>query len=182
MKKEQFREIPNYGYEVSNFGNVRKVGSTTILRGYPNRNGYHQVMLYNEDGYKLHYTHRLVALAFLPPPLEDNMQVGHLDGNKENNNADNLYYHFASAWKNKQHGIKFQRCSSKKEKYDYVIKQMTRTGFTVALFSDFNYLALLGYKQKYIEQASRGTYYKDTYKGYKWQIIKTLKNNKQHDK
>lgn len=39
---------------------------------------------------KYHFVHRIVALSFLPRPIEGSLTVDHIDGNKTNNCVDNL--------------------------------------------------------------------------------------------
>lgn len=111
---EDLQEIwkPVNGYEpyymVSDMGNVKSLDRKFMARGglrtrkgkvltpQINRvNGYPQVMLIVDCKYKLHYVHRLVAEAFIPNP--HNLRcVTHLDGNYQNNCADNLQ------WSNKK--------------------------------------------------------------------------------
>jgi hypothetical protein len=88
-------------YEVSNLGNVRSLGRRVDchIRRYfregrvrklnVNKHGYIDIRL-NKDGVKTHFTvHRLVAEAFMPNP--DNLPVvNHKDGNKGNNQVENL--------------------------------------------------------------------------------------------
>lgn len=78
-------------YEVSNTGEVRSNTShgkgkllSKLLWG---SNGYYQVTLGRERHRE--QIHRLVAMAFIPNPLGKKF-VNHIDGNKLNNNVDNL--------------------------------------------------------------------------------------------
>ena len=81
----------SYGLQVSSLGNVR-----TTDKRYKSINdngaGYKFVRIHNTDNKtgKNFYIHRLVAEAFLEQPCELKTQVNHIDGDKSNNNADNL--------------------------------------------------------------------------------------------
>ena len=72
--------------QVSNFGRVRTVYGI-ITEGCTRPDGYLTSSIHG----KYHRVHRLVALAFLPPPpSEKHTQVNHEDGDRGNNRADNL--------------------------------------------------------------------------------------------
>lgn len=74
-------------YEVSNFGNIRSLKNSIILKPYI-KNGYLAVNLFG--GVQKHfYVHRLVAEAFIPNP-KHYKEVNHIDCNKSNNNVSNL--------------------------------------------------------------------------------------------
>ena len=78
-------------YEISNYGrvkslNYRKKGIEKILRTTAKIGYYIKVGLRDCMGKVWYYRiHRLVAFAFLPPPLPGQTQVEHLDSNKRNN-------------------------------------------------------------------------------------------------
>ena len=88
----------NY-YEVSNKGNVRSIGNFQMCNGGKrpicclNKNvhkqGYLSVRLYKDKKQKTFFVHRLVAKAFIPEQKEK-LFVNHIDGNKSNNNVENL--------------------------------------------------------------------------------------------
>jgi hypothetical protein len=60
-----------------------------LMKGSLTRKGYRYVTLRKNNQPLLKYVHRLVAEAFIPNP--DNLaSVNHIDGNKENNNVNNL--------------------------------------------------------------------------------------------
>lgn len=77
------------GYSVSNLGNVRNDKTLTILKPQSDKRGYHRVSLYANSKARHYFVHRLVALAFLPNPLNKE-QVNHIDGSKDNNQLTNL--------------------------------------------------------------------------------------------
>ena len=75
-------------YEVSDNGKVRnRKTKNEIVQTYIN--GYKRVNLWKENKYKSRRVHRLVAEAFIDNPL-NKRTVNHIDGDKTNNNVDNL--------------------------------------------------------------------------------------------
>ena len=85
---EIWNNIPNYNdYQVSNLGRVcsYKNGVRKEIKGWIQNTGYLTVSLNN----KKFSVHRLVAQAFIKKDKERTF-VNHKDGNKLNNNVDNL--------------------------------------------------------------------------------------------
>lgn len=83
---EIFRDIPEYeDYLISNWGRVKSVKTSKILKSQKQPNGYLFITLHKEKISKHKMIHRLVALVFLPPPLSEQTDVNHKDENKENN-------------------------------------------------------------------------------------------------
>lgn len=107
MQKEIWKDIKGFEslYQVSNLGRIKSLSkfinnnpkSKTIgfyskeknLKPTKSNSGYLYVVIYKKSKKYTLFIHRLVAQAFIPNP--DNLpQVDHLDGNKLNNNVDNL--------------------------------------------------------------------------------------------
>ena len=84
------KQILNYeNYEIDENGNVYNVCSKKFLKGSIGENGYRYYRLSKNNHKKMFYAHRLVAEYFLLNP--DNLPVvNHKDGNKLNNNVNNL--------------------------------------------------------------------------------------------
>lgn len=106
-------------YQISNMGRVRRkakmvnVGIKNVKKAFKQEmvlkplkltKGYLGVVLYDKDSKgKTYKIHRLVAQAFIPNP--NNLpQVNHIDGNKENNNVNNLEW--CNQKENMQHSYK----------------------------------------------------------------------------
>nr|DAF55175.1 MAG TPA: homing endonuclease [Siphoviridae sp. ctZHD14] len=91
--KEQWKKIFINGqvtvYSVSNLGRVRNDKKMTMLEGYVNNNGYSMVHLRNRID-KMCSVHRLVMKAFEPCEEMDDLQINHIDGDKQNNTVSNL--------------------------------------------------------------------------------------------
>eukprot|EP01040_Poterioochromonas_malhamensis_P006072 gene6072-6529_t len=92
---EVFRDVLDFSkYEISNTGKLRNKRTGKFIKGKFDKDGYIQVGLYHKEGEIEHKRkdfrmHRLVAVAFIPNPNNKPL-VDHIDGNKANNNVDNL--------------------------------------------------------------------------------------------
>lgn len=82
-------------YEVSSFGQVRRIGARQVLKPSPSGKGYLRVSLYKDGTQKSVLVAKLIALAFLGP-RPDGLQINHIDGIKANNRPENLEYCTAS--------------------------------------------------------------------------------------
>lgn len=84
-----WKDVPNYEgiYKVSSDGKV--MSANGIKKVEIAKNGYARVCLFKNGKGKHFSVHRLVAMVFIPNPLELEM-VNHIDGNKLNNNVENL--------------------------------------------------------------------------------------------
>tara|TARA_Y100000296_G_C5163008_1_gene252946 strand:+ start:199 stop:879 length:681 start_codon:yes stop_codon:yes gene_type:complete len=76
-------------YCVTPDGKVYSVQSERYLSLSDNY-GYKRATLRNEDGAKTFRVHRLVAFAFLGIPVDPDMVVNHIDGDRSNNHVTNL--------------------------------------------------------------------------------------------
>lgn len=116
---EIWKDIPNYNgyYKVSNFGRIRSFyGKGRLLKPNVDEDGYFRVALSKEGKRKDYYCHRLVAMAFLPN-ADESRQINHIDGNKQNNNVDNLEW--CTCRENIIHAINILNKRLKKvDKYD----------------------------------------------------------------
>lgn len=89
-----WKDIKNWEhfYEVNENGLVRNKLNNNIIKGDVNSCGYCRVCLYNKDNTPSKerlFRHRLVAETFIDNPY-NLPQVNHVDGNKANNNINNL--------------------------------------------------------------------------------------------
>lgn len=88
--KEEWRKIKDFpNYSVSNTGKVRNDKRNKVKVPVKTNTGYAKTDLYKDGKRTCRRTHRLVGEAFIPNP-ENKPEINHKDGNKLNNNADNL--------------------------------------------------------------------------------------------
>jgi hypothetical protein len=103
---EVWKEAKGYSrYLFSNFGRIKsknyksgfheRIINPTVTGGY-----YKTVFLNDKNKYQSINVHRLICLAFYPNEKYLNLEVNHKDGNKLNNNIDNL------EWCTRQENIK----------------------------------------------------------------------------
>jgi len=124
---EIWKDIEGYEdcYQVSNKGRIKSMeriiirsdGFSSLLKQKykvlcANRHGYLKVDLCQDTKRTCYSVHRLVALAFLPEPVEDRDRVNHIDGCKNNNNLENLEW--SSQKENVQHAYTILGRVSKK--------------------------------------------------------------------
>jgi hypothetical protein len=101
METEIFKTIEEFpNYMVSNFGNVKRSNSDSILKTKC-KNDYNVINLYKQKQYT-RFIHRLVAKTFIENPNNYD-QVNHIDGNKSNNHTSNLEW--CNYTQNKLHAI-----------------------------------------------------------------------------
>ena len=168
-----FKKIEiNKNYSIDENGNVRNDKRGTILKPYNNKRGkgYLYVCLYNGQIKQGNYgIHRLVAMAFIPNPL-NKPQVNHIDGNTLNNHVSNLEW--VSPLENVVHAAKILKVltaySNANKRKAKAIKQIDmKTNETVAIYKSANEASRqTGIKVPYIVNCANG---KQKYaKGYYW--------------
>lgn len=104
---EKWKNISNYEglYQISSFGRVKslKCGRQKILKLGSNPLGYSIIGLWKDKKQKFFPVHRIVATTFISNP-KNKPEVNHIDGNKKNNNIDNLEWVTKS--ENMKHAIR----------------------------------------------------------------------------
>ena len=121
---ELWKDVPGYEglYQISNFGNVKSLEridnsnhfhEEKILKQKIFRNGYWYVNLSKDGKHHNYHVHRIVAKLFVKNSL-NKPQVNHIDGDKTNNNVNNLEWVTMS--ENIRHGYKTGLISTKGEK------------------------------------------------------------------
>jgi hypothetical protein len=89
---ERWKVIDDYdNYSVSSFGRVRNDTTGKVLKARIGTQGYYNVGLCKNGKAKTLNVHRMIAIAFIPNPLNKRC-VDHKDNNPKNNNLTNLSY------------------------------------------------------------------------------------------
>jgi hypothetical protein len=87
---EEWRDIADWPYRVSNLGNVYSERARKVLKPKRDRGGYLIVGLRHNGRRTMQSVHRLVCAAFHGPAPEGKPVARHLDGTRDNNAAPNL--------------------------------------------------------------------------------------------
>lgn len=105
LPDELWLPVPDFeDYQISNFGRVKsfKYKTPRILKPKFKPNGYLCVCLCKDGATKTFLVHRLVALCFIPNPL-NKPEINHCDGCKFNNHVSNLEW--ATRSENVRHAV-----------------------------------------------------------------------------
>lgn len=168
VKKKLRKSIPADYYDVSNLGRVRNNNTGNILKGYSNKEGTIIVLLRDIDGKEKKFrVCTLVADTFKVFRRVDRKMLTNIDGDKTNNNVNNLKFisHTESYSINKESGV--IACGEKNgnSKYsDKVVEEICKLlsrGYGVKYVSD-----TLDVKRSYVKQVrarSIRTYISDKY-------------------
>ena len=142
MTNEEY--IPIHGYEshygINKNGNIISYARQRHKKSKPLstdnfKNGYRFVLLLKDGEYKNHYVHRLLAMMFLED-WNESLQVNHKDGDKLNNELNNL--EMVSIIQNNKHALKIglinnrgERCGTSKltQKDADFIREVYSSGF-----------------------------------------------------
>lgn len=128
IENEFWKDIPNYEglYKINTLGEVRSMERKIIDKGGKRQrtirggvkkqtllsNGYYAVGLWKNNKQKLEFVHRLIAMAFIPNP-ENLPEINHIDGNKTNNNIENLEW--CTQFQNMKHAFETGLIPTKKK-------------------------------------------------------------------
>jgi len=169
-------------YKISTYGRVKSLGNGNstntatkkqrIMKTGIASNGYVKIKL-NKASKRYYKTmHRLVAENFLINP-NNKPEVNHIDGNKENNNIDNLEWCTPS--ENQIHAFKIGKqkaLKGKNNKQSKPIRQTTREGEEVAIWDSINEACVaLGFNSfGIIKCCKKEKKYKTAY-GFKWEYV-----------
>ena len=77
-------------YIIDEYGNLFDIELQRYKKQYTNRKGYMFVSLYINGKSHTFFIHRLVLMTFNPIEGMEDLQVNHIDGNKQNNYIGNL--------------------------------------------------------------------------------------------
>lgn len=101
---EEWRDVKGFEglYQVNNYGQVKSLRKDALLKPAKSKYGYMLCVLCKNGVMHDRRVHRLVAEAFLENP-RSLPQVNHKDGNKSNNNVENLEWCTCS--ENSRHAV-----------------------------------------------------------------------------
>lgn len=182
--KEEWRGVIYQGvdysdrYEVSNLGNFRNTKTKKLIKLTVQKSGYYGycASLGSRGKYKFFKTHRAVAESFIPNP-NGHAVINHIDGNKLNNQIDNLEW--CTYQHNYNHAVKLglmQNNFNSKQKAIEKMKKKVR-GINIKT-NDIRIFASTSDAAKFLGDITKRTHISDVANGkrkiaygYKWEWI-----------
>lgn len=110
MWKELEIDGLNKKYLINEDGDIFDIKEKKLRKPEVSKRGYLRVSFYLYGKYKKRFVHRLVLATFNPVENMDKLQVNHIDGNKQNNNINNLEW--CTNKENLEHAWKTGLCSN----------------------------------------------------------------------
>lgn len=165
--EEVWKDIEGYEglYQVSNFGRVRTL---KIMKPAKLKKGYLYLTLSRDNKKKCTSVHRLVAKAFIHNP-RNYPQVNHIDGNKENNNINNLEWCDNSFNQKEAYKLGYQK-PRRHYKTAYKVNQYNLEGDYIKQWESVASIEReLGYSKASISGCCNGIYKKAH--GYIWKYV-----------
>ena len=180
-------------YQVSNTGKIRSLNRQIFIKQYKRKNntqtlshcrnisgknikiaihrGYATVYLYNKDNVcKCHLVHRIVAKMFIENPKKLPC-INHKDGNKLNNNVDNLEWctysdNLKHAYRTGLKNSTFIQLKKLHKFNEKPVLQYDLNGVFIHKYESKKELEKNGYNKKYINRVCRGE--RNSYRGFIW--------------
>ena len=125
-------------YSVNKNGSVFSHVNNNYVKENQSDGRYKRVGLAKNGIVKKYFVHRLVALSFIPNPL-NKPTVNHIDGNKFNNHVDNLEW--ATMRENIRH--KYDVLGYKNKRKNDILQKR----WVYSYWGDFAYLEVLGFSK-----------------------------------
>lgn len=162
-----FRNYSNY--EVFSDGRIWSYLRNKFLKPQTNHNGYQRVQLFDNEGNgKWYFVHRIVWEAVTGEPIQQGMQINHIDERKYNNARSNL--ELATPKQNINFGTGISRRAKSQSKRVGAFKNNE----LVMVFQSTNEAERNGFKHSIVSRCCRNCYLREgnnVYKGFEWKYI-----------
>ena len=171
---DKWKDIKGYEgkYQVSDTGKVRaldyhRTGRVKELKLWKTPLGYLMAELWKDAKGKKYMVHRLVYQTFIGD-IPDDLQVNHIDENKENNHVGNL--NLMTSKENINWGTHNERVSKQLRNgiTSKMVYQYTQDGKLVKVWESTKECGRNGFDQSRIAELCRGSKRRKTHKGYIW--------------
>lgn len=184
-KQEEWKDVKGFEgqYKVSNMGRVWsisrlvRIGGKTgscqtkdiILKQSTDLKGYKKVCLNDNGKTRCKFVHRLVAEAFINN-IEGKPQINHKDGDKTNNNVNNLEWCTNGGNQKHAYRLGLNKVTGRAGRPKIAVKQLTIKNEIVAMYCSLNEAGrMIGVCAVNIRKVLLGE--RKTAGGYKWEKV-----------
>ena len=151
-------------YEVFDDGRIWSYKTKRFLKPQTEKNGYQQVILYDNEGNgKWYMVHRVVWEAVTSSPIPDGYEINHISEAKDENFFENLQ--LISHKDNCNFGTRNKRIAKKRSKQVGAFKD----GELIMTFASTNEAERNGFNHSAVSRCCNGKL--PHYKGYEWHYL-----------